>query len=197
MRAQLPEWVSYLQALTAPAIGLLALVIAWGQWRVAKNRMVLDLFDKRMTAYDELRDILGHVVAAGKATADDTYNFGRAKQRAKFLFDKEVITYLDGLHEHLIELEILESELKGLSEEKERIANVAKQRASKKALVGFYTEFDRLVSSYLHMRAKLRLISIAPPPATPAARRRGAPAPSRPGPAPEPPPSASKASSPA
>ncbi len=155
MQSQLPMWVHYLQALSTPAIGLLAAVIAWGQWRVARNKMVLDLFDKRMAVYDELRNILGHVVAAGRATADDTYNFGRAKQRAKFLFDSDVFKYLDGLHNHLIEVEVLENELRGISDSAERVAYVAKQRVSKNALSNFYIEFDRLVNSYLHMRAKL------------------------------------------
>jgi hypothetical protein len=47
MTNQLPLWVLYLQALSTPAIALLASVIGFFQWRTAHQRAVLDLFEKR------------------------------------------------------------------------------------------------------------------------------------------------------
>ena len=41
-------WVQYLQALSTPAIALLAVVIGVIQWRTAHQRAVFDLFDRRM-----------------------------------------------------------------------------------------------------------------------------------------------------
>jgi hypothetical protein len=52
--SNVPIWIQYLQALSTPAIALLAATIGVLQWRTAHQRAVLDLFDRRMENYDAL-----------------------------------------------------------------------------------------------------------------------------------------------
>lgn len=57
--SELPPWVQYIQALGAPSVAVATLLVtgyvAWRQWRtaheqwrIAQQRVVLDLFDRRM-----------------------------------------------------------------------------------------------------------------------------------------------------
>ena len=62
MSDQLPYWVHLLQALSTPAIALLALVIGGVQWRTSHQRAVLDLFEKRWQSYPEFRGVIVEVV---------------------------------------------------------------------------------------------------------------------------------------
>ena len=61
MASQLPMWVQYLQALSTPAIALLALVIGVAQWRTSHQRAVLDLFERRMAIFDAISGVIGGV----------------------------------------------------------------------------------------------------------------------------------------
>jgi len=63
-----PTWIQYLQALSTPAIALLAVTIGVLQWRTAHQRAVLDLFDRRMENYDALNAAIFEILREGKAT---------------------------------------------------------------------------------------------------------------------------------
>jgi hypothetical protein len=75
---KVPRWVEVLSALLAPAIALLAAVIAWAQWRTARDRVKLDLFDRRMAAYERLRGAVVPINASGRVKNADTDSFARA-----------------------------------------------------------------------------------------------------------------------
>jgi hypothetical protein len=61
----MPNWIQYLQALATPAVALLAIVIALLQWRTAHQRAVLDLFDRRMQAFDSLNAAVAEIMREG------------------------------------------------------------------------------------------------------------------------------------
>jgi hypothetical protein len=54
MNNSLPFWMLALQAFAVPVIALLAAVIGYVQWRTAQQKVVLDLFDRRMATYTAL-----------------------------------------------------------------------------------------------------------------------------------------------
>jgi hypothetical protein len=70
MSTPLPYWIQLLQALCTLAIAALAAVIAIAQWRIAKQKAVVDIFDKRMDVYNSLRAVVQKVMSAGNATRD-------------------------------------------------------------------------------------------------------------------------------
>jgi hypothetical protein len=92
-----------LQALGTPAIAALAIVIGVMQWRTAHQRAVLDLFEKRFALYQELRTVVGQVIAQGHVGMDTTIDFLRAADKAQFLFGPEVTAYLNSVHKLLSE----------------------------------------------------------------------------------------------
>jgi ABC-type nickel/cobalt efflux system permease component RcnA len=84
--------VHVLQALSVAIIGGLGAYIAWRQWRTAHDKVKLDLFDRRLAAYQRLKDAVAPITASGKVTLADTDRFARAMYDMRFLFDKETET---------------------------------------------------------------------------------------------------------
>lgn len=151
MNSQLPLWVSYLQALSTPAIAILAVVIGIMQWRTAHQRAVLDLFDRRMSVYTSLRRVISKVVTTGNATNEDTTNFLRARDGAEFLFGSEVNDYLESIYNALLDFHVVESELK-MSKGRDRKRMIEKRRFLFEKISGFFGEFQSLLEPYVRMR---------------------------------------------
>jgi hypothetical protein len=69
-------------------------LVAWAQWRVARNKLRLDLFDRRYKVYDATRTFL--LLAINNAVTDSAYHsFRLATSDADFLFEPEVGKYLE------------------------------------------------------------------------------------------------------
>ena len=78
-----------MSTLSVLVIGGIGAYIAWRQWRTAHDKLKLDLFDRRLTAYRKLTDAVDPVVRSGKITFPDATNFAHAMYGVRFLFDKE------------------------------------------------------------------------------------------------------------
>src|SRR4051794_6031327 len=102
----LPLWIQALQALATPVIAVLAIVIGVMQWRTAHQRAVLDLFDKRWTVLNELRDAIFTMMQEGRASRESRRLYGIARDRAAFLFGPEVTVYLKSIHDATGRLDI-------------------------------------------------------------------------------------------
>jgi hypothetical protein len=155
MNSPLPFWIQLLQALAVPAIALLAVVIGYFQWRTAQQKVVLDLFDRRIATYTALRDIVAKVMASSSAaTPDNSFKFLEALDRAEFLFGPEVTEHLKKIGEAVHEIHDALAERKDLSVKHERDANIARERAGREMVMSFYTTFQVLVRPYLCMDQK-------------------------------------------
>jgi len=105
MNSSLPFWILALQALAVPVIALLAAVIGYFQWRTAQQKVVLDLFDRRMATYTALREVVAKVMASSSAaTSENSFKFLEARDRAQFLFGPEVIEHLKKIDEAIHEI---------------------------------------------------------------------------------------------
>jgi hypothetical protein len=150
---QLPGWVQYLQALSTPALALLALAVAVGQWRLAHQRIVLDLFDRRMAKYEALRGAVAQVVTSGSARNEDSLAFARAANDVEFMFGPEVKAYVDSIHNAMIKHHALEMTWeKEVGEQREK----AYDRMSKhfETIAGFYDEFPKKLKDYVRVDQK-------------------------------------------
>lgn len=105
MQSELPNWVQWLQALSVPSIALFAAIIGWLQWLTANRKVVVDLFDRRLTAYSEIRSAVALINRTGQVDFETELQFWRAIDSARFLFGREVWDYLDNLRLKLIDLD--------------------------------------------------------------------------------------------
>ena len=87
------EW---LKGIPTTLVALVVAAIAVEQWRVAKAKLKLDLFDKRYAIFLETWRIMSEVVTAGTKTQN--YGLGNPFSnfipQARFLFGKDIETYL-------------------------------------------------------------------------------------------------------
>jgi hypothetical protein len=98
---QIPIWVEYVRALGTPVIALLAAVIAgviaYRQSVTARNKLKLDLFDKRMEIYSLALEVLNSI--RSHEVADYTY-VAKLEQKlysARWLFNRDIELYFKQL----------------------------------------------------------------------------------------------------
>ena len=85
-----------------PILGLLALYIAYKEWLNIAYRQwqaEMDLFKRRLAAYDELKSAVGGVSAGPAAAPVDTERFAQAMSDMRFLFDEDVERFVGGLYD--------------------------------------------------------------------------------------------------
>jgi hypothetical protein len=81
-----------LAGLLTPLIAIFAGYIARQQWRTAKNKLKLDLFDRRMTIYTAVESALHTMVRRHKIDAESLAHL-RSAREAKWLFNDEIAEY--------------------------------------------------------------------------------------------------------
>jgi hypothetical protein len=98
---QLPIWVSYLQALAIPIVGVGVAaaggLIAWAQMVIARDRFEIDAFDRqyvrRVAVYESTRQFLEGAIR-GTLSESDIRAYGLRTLDAQFLFDDGMYMYL-------------------------------------------------------------------------------------------------------
>ena len=75
-------------------IALIVASITFLQWVTARQKVVLDLFDKRFAVYEELREVMGRHITQGINSMEDIGKFTQAASRAQFLFGPETTSFL-------------------------------------------------------------------------------------------------------
>jgi hypothetical protein len=73
-----------MQSWALAAVGLLAAVIGGMQWWTARQKLVLDLFDKRFQVFIDVRKIASEAIQSGKLQQPGSVN--EVVARGRFLF---------------------------------------------------------------------------------------------------------------
>jgi len=147
------HWTEYISAIVLPIIAGIAAWIAFRQSQIARNKLKLDLFDKRMAVYGAVREALGSIARQGGLTDEQQFFYLQGTRAARWLFGPEVFVYLDEVLWHkIIDLELNNTMLKDSRDPQER-TKYAQARAD---LFEWMTEqfklFDVMVEEYLVLR---------------------------------------------
>jgi hypothetical protein len=73
--------------------------IAYFQWRTAHQRVVLDLFDRRLQIFEDVEAAVKDVFASTNVTNETFFLLVKANGKARFLFGKEVNSHLQTMIE--------------------------------------------------------------------------------------------------
>jgi hypothetical protein len=76
--------------------------IAIQQWRTNKNKLRLDLFDRRWAVFEAAMRMAAVAVHKPKVTSDDLREFEIASKGARFLFDQNLEDYCNKLRTEAI-----------------------------------------------------------------------------------------------
>jgi hypothetical protein len=99
--AVLPYWVQIVQAIGPTAIAVAALIItayfAYRQWATARDKLRLDLFEKRYAYFIALRDFMIFVIQHSRPDQQSVYEFNRKMVGAEFVFSGELSAYIESV----------------------------------------------------------------------------------------------------
>ncbi len=104
------------KALLTPVIAIVATYIAWQQWKTNQQKLLLDLYDRRLKVYEEVRQILSLILRDAKASYDDLMKFRMAVSEADFLFGPEISTYIDEIYQRGVKLQRWSGEYRDYSQ---------------------------------------------------------------------------------
>jgi hypothetical protein len=94
----------YFQASLSPVIAGIAVYIAIRQWLTNRQRVKLDIFDRRFRVFLEVRKVLSSVIPEGSASNERFLRFRTGVAQSYFIFGPEIETYLDEIYSHGIKL---------------------------------------------------------------------------------------------
>jgi hypothetical protein len=114
----LADFVEISKAVLTPLIAVVAVYIAWQQWKTNQQKLVLDRYDRRLRVYEEVRKILSIILRDGKANTDDLLRFRTSVSEADFLFGPEIPKYIDEIYKHGIALWRWTTEYRDYTQEK-------------------------------------------------------------------------------
>lgn len=100
-----------LQGLLTPVIAVVAVYIAWQQWKVNERKFEFDRYERRIRIYQEVRTILTRATLLGSNFEFNAMQeFRTATAEADFLFEPEISAYLDEIVERWGRLQWASSE---------------------------------------------------------------------------------------
>jgi len=152
-----PAWLTFISALGAPIIALIVggfgVAIARRQWLTAQNRLKLDLFDRRLSVYEQTRELLVRRMALAQVDAKEINEFAIKVRIAKWLFNPTMAEYLQEIAKKTAEINFIQSELEEGLTESRRKELVSKQRERKEWLdEQLYKVIDGKFAEFLHLK---------------------------------------------
>lgn len=146
------HWTTYIFAVAIPAIAVIGAWIAFRQSEIARNKLKLDLFERRMEIYEAVRDMLGKAANRGKLSGEQEIQYLQSIQPAKWLFGVEVSRYLEeDLWKKMTDLALHNSMLETPPGE-ERRRHVQARSETMNWLRGQFKELDALCKPYLELK---------------------------------------------
>ena len=92
------------KAFLTPVIAIIAVFIAYQQWKTNQQKLNLDLYDRRLKVYEEVKKILSLILRDADASSDDLLIFKISVSEADFLFEKEIPLYIDEIYKRGVSL---------------------------------------------------------------------------------------------
>lgn len=133
-------------------LGTVAVAIALAQWLVARQKFVLDLFDRRHRAYTDVVTAVRPAIVSLRMTDEERRNLRAAIENSKFLFGSDVNDYLQVLWKVVVRLDYWNN-IYGTDHPDAGAAPEALERAALK-IGDFFTEYPALCAPYMMMPEK-------------------------------------------
>ena len=92
------EIIKVFGGLLTPLIALIAIYIAYQQHKTNRDKLRLDLFEKRYAIYKGIQKFLTLILRAGKTNYEELMQFNGETQDATFLFRDEIPAYIGDIY---------------------------------------------------------------------------------------------------
>jgi hypothetical protein len=146
-------WIAFRLGQSQIAVARVQAEIAERNWKTSNEKIVLDLFDKRLSIFEDIRSIVSEVGRNGTAPDELYFRYCRAIDRVPYFFGEDVQAYVEQMRLHLIELN-LANIMMANDLDPERPKWVKKRQAEFLAVTKFYESTPRLFGPYMKAHQK-------------------------------------------
>ena len=147
--------MSDLQPLILAAVAILGVLIAYFQWRTAHQRVVLDLFDRRLRIFELAGNACGNIISSGKATVEALRQLHEAKGNARFLFGDDVNSYLkDRITDFAFLISFTDEVIRDSPEQQQSILIDKKYKAMTK-IAEYQNEAPAIFAPYMRLNQRM------------------------------------------
>jgi len=146
-------WVEIFRALLTPLIAIIALGIGYQQLRTNRDKVRLDLFERRLSGYEVTSSLLVAMHVKCEVDSDQLTSFWNGTNKSQFLFGEDVNEYLKKLTEKAT---LLAADSNSISREidltKPQKAEIGKRKLtpSLSRLANEQNRLEELFEPYLH-----------------------------------------------
>jgi hypothetical protein len=130
------DYIATLLPIATFALSLAVGFVTWAQLRVARNKLRLDLFDRRWRVFEATSKFVNAISNDPRNVGSYLNDFKSGTSNAEFLFDSDVVDYIKLVRERAVDMQtahtLFESERK---DEAARIRNIEKFASEQKWLI--------------------------------------------------------------
>jgi hypothetical protein len=133
-------------------VAVVVAVVQYAQWRTANQKVVVDLYDRRLKVFHQLESAVGIVMQDGEANGESFRNFAIAQADARFLFGDDVKEYLQTLRESFAWLTSFTNTVIDQSENRAELIDTKYRHI--KRIIDFYEEAPAIFGPYISLTHK-------------------------------------------
>jgi len=120
--------------------------------QTARNKLKLDLFDRRLVIYNTVTTMLAQLGTTDNLSPDDERNYLVGTNGAHWLFDAHVIEYLEKTIWHqMIDFSLTKSQLRDADEQSDRQVAAARKMIARQTLLDQRQVLDQTFEPYLKL----------------------------------------------
>jgi hypothetical protein len=125
-------------------------IVAWLQWRLAHNKLRLDLFDRRWEIYKATSNFVDAIVNDPARNVDSHLNaFNTGTSNAEFLFGSDVLNYIQQVRTRAVGMRTARVLYESQPDGEERTRNVQRYEADLLWLIEQSTAMTKTFAPYL------------------------------------------------
>lgn len=153
MTPSIPVWLQIVLGICATLLSGGGAYIAYQSWSTARNKLKLDLFERRLAIYEGAHSFVGSIVTSGKVRQEALSEYLVATRTVRWVLNDSIGKHLsDNLYSPALELQGLDAELDGMPNGEERTSNVKRQRELKDTLNAQFEHLDAAFAPFLQLK---------------------------------------------
>jgi hypothetical protein len=147
--------MTIVQWIIAAGTSLFVALVGYFQYRTARIKFALELFERRYETYMVVRKAVGQVTAKGTLDSATETELGEAISKAYFFFGNDLVKYLAKLQDDFANVVMYTAETNGVTDTEERKHLIQNARAAKDRIFAFYKEGKPLFGKYMRFKERI------------------------------------------
>jgi len=142
------QMIAAVQILLTLAIAAFVALVAWRQHKTDRDKVRLDLFDKRFASYEALRRFL-KMIMSNPAGLNELQQLYEETSTMSFLFGSDINDYRRKLHHNAVRLRTVDHMVDDLKNDDERSDLLEEREKLQKWLINQFRDMPKEFEKYL------------------------------------------------